>query len=251
MISQATEPFRPCAIVPTYDNPLTVRGVVRRARQHCADVVVVDDGSGEPGRLACEALANEGLAHVTRRARNGGKGAAVKTGFDVARELGFSHAIQIDADGQHDLDRIPVFLQQARERPDALILGYPVYDASAPKGRLMARGITKFWVSLELGSPDVVKDSMVGFRVYPLAAAMAIPVRGNRMDFDVEIAVRMARAGVPVINLPVGVRYLTPEEGGTSHFQTFRDNVRLSWMHTRLCVLGLWHWARTRLRLAR
>lgn len=250
MISHPPKPFRPCVIVPTYDNPLTVRGVVRRVRQHCADVIVVDDGSDEPGRAACDALANEGLANVTRRVRNGGKGAAVKTGFDVARELGFSHALQVDADGQHDLERIPDFLQQARERPDALILGYPIYDASAPKGRLVARGITKFWVNLELGSPDVVTDAMVGFRVYPLAAAMGVPVRGNRMDFDVEIAVRMARAGVAVINLPVGVRYLTREEGGTSHFQTFRDNVRLSWMHTRLCVLGLWHWVRTRLRLA-
>lgn len=249
MTRNAPDGFRPCVIVPTYDNPLTIRDVVGRARQHCADVIVIDDGSDDPGRLVCEAIADEGLAHVTRRASNGGKGAAVKTGFEVARNLGFSHALQVDADGQHDLSRIPVFLERARERPDALLLGYPIYDASAPKGRLIARRITQFWVSLELGSPETVKDAMVGFRVYPLSTAMETPVHGNRMDFDVEIAVRMARAAVPVINLPVGVRYLSEEEGGTSHFQAFRDNLRLSWMHTRLCVAGLWHWFTCRLRL--
>lgn len=250
MTDQEQAAFRPCVIVPTYNNPLTVHAVVSRVRQHCADVIVIDDGSDQPGRLACQAVAKQGLARVTTREENGGKGAAVKTGFELARTLGFSHALQVDADGQHDLDRAPAFLEQARDRPDALLLGYPIYDESAPRGRLVARRITGFWVRLELGSSDIVKDAMVGFRVYPLAAVAKVSVVGNRMDFDVEIAVRMARAGVPVINLPVAVRYLTQEEGGTSHFQTFRDNVRLSWMHTRLCVAGLWHWFTTRLRLA-
>ena len=249
MTGDVPERFRPCVIVPTYDNPVTIHDVVTRARQHCPDVIVIDDGSDDLGRLACAAIAEEGLAHVTRRKSNGGKGAAVKAGFEVARELGFSHALQVDADGQHDLGRIPAFLDQARARPDALLLGYPIYDTSAPKGRLLARRITQFWVSLELGSADIVRDAMVGFRVYPLAAAMEVPVRGNRMDFDVEIAVRMARAAVPVINLPVGVRYLSQEEGGTSHFRAFGDNLRLSWLHTRLCVAGLWRWFTRRLRL--
>ncbi len=242
--------FRPCILVPTYNNPVTLRAVVERVRQHCDEVLVVDDGSDEAGRLACEAVAGEGLALLTRRDSNGGKGAAVKTGFKVARGLGFSHALQVDADGQHDIARIPAFLEQSKARPEALLLGFPVYDESAPRGRLIARQITRFWVALELGSADIVRDAMVGFRVYPLASAMAVSVRGNRMDFDVEIAVQMVRAGVPVINLPVAVRYLSNEEGGTSHFHAVRDNLRLSWMHTRLCVLGLWRWFAARLRLA-
>lgn len=242
--------FRPCVIVPTYNNPMTVREVVKRVRRHCPDVIVVDDASDEPGRLSCEAIAADGLARVARRQSNGGKGAAVKTGFEVAHEVGFSHALQVDADGQHDIERIPHFLEQARERPDALLLGYPIYDDSAPKGRLIARRITGFWVALELGSAEVIKDAMIGFRVYPLESALSVPVRGNRMDFDVEIAVRLARAGVPILNLPVGVRYLSKEEGGTSNFHAVRDNLRLSWMHTRLCVLGLWRWFTKRLRLA-
>ena len=95
--------FRCALLVPTYDNPLTVRKVVEAAREHIDDVIVVDDGSGPAGRRACEEIAAAGLAHVHHREHNGGKGAAVKTGFAVARELGFTHALQVDADGQHDL----------------------------------------------------------------------------------------------------------------------------------------------------
>ena len=250
MSSEDRAAIHPCILVPTYDNPITLRSVVVQARDHCPHVIVVDDGSNEAGRRVCDAVAQEGLAHVRRRAHNGGKGAAVKTGFEAASELGFSHVLQVDADGQHDLDRIPVFLAQASARPEALILGYPVYDSTAPRGRVIAREITRFWVGLELGSRDLVKDAMLGFRVYPLGAVMAVPVRGNRMDFDVEIAVRLARVGVPVINLPVAVRYLSEQEGGTSHFQAFGDNLRLSWMHTRLCVGGIFQWFTRRLRLA-
>ena len=140
--------IHPCIVVPTYNNPITLRSVVIQARDHCPHVIVVDDGSNEAARQVCDAVAQEGLAYVRRRERNGGKGAAVKTGFEVARELGFSHVLQVDADGQHDLDRIPAFLAQASARPEALILGYPVYDSTAPRGRVIAREITHFWVGM-------------------------------------------------------------------------------------------------------
>ena len=133
--------FRPCALIPTYNNPRTVRDVVLRVREQLPDVVVIDDGSADEGRRAVEGLAADGLAHTHRRATNGGKGAAVKTGFQVAHALGYTHALQVDADGQHDLADIPKLLQAARERPEALVLGAPIYDASAPKGRLVARNV--------------------------------------------------------------------------------------------------------------
>ena len=235
--------FRPCAVVPTFDNALTVRAAVQGVRVHLADVLVVDDGSGPAGRAACEALAAEGLARLERRGRNGGKGAAVKTGLRAASALGFTHVLQIDADGQHDADRIPDFLSAGKRRPDALVLGCPVYDASAPKGRVAARRVTAFWVGLELGRRDLVADAMVGFRLYPLAAALAARTRGDRMDFDIEIAVRLARAGTPVINLPVNIRYPAAADGGISHFQPLRDNLRFFALHTRLCTTGLLQWA--------
>jgi glycosyltransferase involved in cell wall biosynthesis len=225
-------------VIPTYDNAETIRRVVVEAKKHLAEVIVVDDGSHDVARRACASLADEGLAHVVHRAKNGGKGAAVKTGLDVAAERGFTHAFQIDADGQHDLSRMPEFLAVAKENPDVVVLGYPTYDASAPKGRLAARRITTFWVNLEVGGEHVVEDAMVGFRVYPVAEVRALRVSSDRMDFDVEIAVRIAWAKIRIVNLPVAVRYLSEEEGGRSHFQPFRDNLRLAWLHSRLCTIG-------------
>ncbi|MEM9457074.1 MAG: glycosyltransferase family 2 protein [Myxococcota bacterium] len=242
--------FRCCVLVPTYNNPLTVRAVVEQARQHLPDVVVIDDGSGPAGRRACERLAEDGLAIVHHRERNGGKGAAVKTGFAVAQQHGFTHALQVDADGQHDLDAIPRFLQHGRAEPRALVIGYPEYDTSAPPVRRIARKFTRFWVDLEAGR-GVIRDSMIGMRVYPLALVQTLPVAGNRMDFDIEIAVRIAWSGVPVINEPVEVRYLAAEDGGVSHFQLFWDNLRFSWLHSKLCTIKCTYWALERLGLRR
>ncbi len=224
-----------CALIPTYDNPRTLRAVVEQVRVHLPDVVVVDDGSGPEGRAACEALARDGLAHVHHRARNGGKGAAVKTGFRVARELGFTHALQVDADGQHDLADIPRFLEVHRRQPDALVLGEPTFDASAPASRLRGRRFSRFWTDLETGG-RVIQDPLCGFRLYPLANALRAGAWGDRMDFDPEIAVRIVWTLCPVVNLPTRVRYLSREEGGVSHFRMWRDNALISWAHTRLCT---------------
>ena len=230
--------FRACALIPTFDNPITIGKVVGEVRRHVADVLVVDDGSGAEGRRAVEALAAAGVARVVHRERNGGKGAAVKTGLRVARELGFSHALQIDADGQHDPDDIPRFVAQAAERPEAAVLGHPVFDDSTPRGRRAAHGFTNFWTRLETAG-GVIRDPQCGYRVYPLEAALGVGARGNRMDFDIEIAVRLAWAGIPIINLPTRVRYLPAVEGGVSHFRPLRDNVGIAWMHTRLVLASL------------
>lgn len=228
--------FRCCAIVPTYDNPATIRPVVERIRRHLPDVFVVDDGSAAPGREACIGLERAGLARRIRFDRNAGKGAAVKAGLEAAEHAGFSHAFQIDADGQHAMDRIPAFLEAARQAPESAVLGFPVYDESVPRLRLAAREITRFWVDLEVGGDGIVRDAMIGFRIYPVEAIRALRIPGNRMEFDIEAAVRLRWAGVPIVNLPVGIHYPSAEEGGLSHFRPVRDNLRLSWMHGRLCT---------------
>jgi glycosyltransferase involved in cell wall biosynthesis len=228
-------PFRPCVLIPTYDNPKTIRAVVEQARSHLPDVLVIDDGSHAEGREACESLARAGLAVVHHCEQNGGKGAAVKRGFALAAQLGFTHAVQVDGDGQHDLSQIPRFLALARDRPEALILGTPVYDHTLHRGRYVARLVTRFWNYLEVLGP-VIGDSMCGFRVYPIALALASGTRGNRMDFDIEIPVRMVWQGIPVVNADVRVRYLTSAEGGISHYQTFHDTALISWAHTKLMI---------------
>jgi glycosyltransferase involved in cell wall biosynthesis len=239
--------FRPCALVPTYDNPLTVRGVVELLRRDLPEVILVDDGSGPEGRAVCDAVAAEGLAVLERHASNAGKGAAIKTGLAAAHARGYTHVLQVDADGQHDLGSAAAFLEAGRARPDALILAHPVYDASVPRKRLHARRVMAFFVGLELGRRPRVLDAMIGFRLYPVGATLAVGARGNRMDYEIEIVVRMARRGTPLVNLPVPVRYLPPEEGGVSHFSYVADNLRYFGMHTRLCMGGLLGWTRARL----
>ena len=233
MVSEQS--FRPCAVIPTYDNPATVRAVVEKVRKHLADVVVVDDGSGPDGRAAVDAIARDGLARVERRDQNGGKGAAVKTGFAAAQRLGATHVLQVDADGQHDLGDVPRFLAEARSHPEALILGRPVFDQTQPRSRAFMRQLSVFWVSVETGS-RAIADPQCGFRVYPLAAAVAANARGDHMEFDLELPVRMVWAGIPVRNLPTRVRYLTSDEGGVSHFHVVRDTARISWLHVRLAL---------------
>jgi len=227
--------FRIAALIPTFDNPDTIRAVVADVRAYLPTVLVVDDGSGPRGSAACRALAEEGLASVVRRDRNGGKGAAVKTGLQELKRLGFTHAFQVDGDGQHAVSDMPRFLAAAEANPDALILGSPEFDQSAPRARLIGRQITRFWTHVETLGP-VIDDAMCGFRVYPIERALGASARGNAMDFDPEIAVKIAWNGTPVLNLLTRVRYLADREGGVSHFRLVRDNALISWMHTRLML---------------
>lgn len=234
--------LRACAVVPTFENPITVRTVVERIRAHGIDVVLVDDGSGPPGRAACDEVAAAKLATLVRLETNQGKGSAVMAGFQVASELGYTHAFQIDADAQHDLDSIPTFLEASRSQPDALVLGFPIYDETVPSSRRIGRKFTAMWVALEVGSRTKIQDAMIGFRVYPLASTLAIKSMGRGMDFDIEVAVRMVRAGVPTVNLPVRVFYHSAEDGGVSHFHVVKDNLSFSFLHARLCTAGLFGW---------
>lgn len=224
--------FRPCVVIPTYDNPATIERVVRAVHALHPHVVVVDDGSGPAAAAIIDALAQGSVIQLHRRAQNGGKGAAVKDGLRAARALGYTHALQVDADGQHALEDIPRFLAAAERDPSCLVLGQPKFDASIPAARLYGRRISIFWAAIE--SLGRVGDPLCGFRVYPIEAAIAAGARGDRMDFDPEVIVRMVWAGVPVAKLETAVRYVPASEGGVSHFQGFRDNVRISLAHTRL-----------------
>jgi glycosyltransferase involved in cell wall biosynthesis len=233
-----TAGFHPCVVIPTYDNPETIDPVVRALRDYLPDVYVVDDGSHEEARAALADLANAGLARVRRHPYNRGKGAALRAGLAWAWAAGHSHALQVDGDGQHDIGDVPRFLETAQRHGEAVILGQPVFDGTAPRGRRVARLISKFWVDVETGGP-VIADPLCGFRVYPLAKTVGLPTSTERMGFDPEIAVRLSWAGTPVINLPTRVRYLSRKEGGVSHYRLFWDNLEMSYVHARLCNEGL------------
>lgn len=223
-----------CAIVPVYDHERAVSDTVAGLRQWGLTVILVDDGSGPAcARELRRIAAADPAVQLTRLARNQGKGAAVKAGLQAASVAGFTHALQIDADGQHDANDVPRFVAAAISEPCTLICGQPLFDASVPRSRLYLRYLTHVMVWLNTLSFDI-PDSMCGLRVYPLPVvlpAIASDPPGDRMDFDVEVLVRLHWNGVAMRWIPTRVRYALD---GVSHFRLVRDNWLITVMHTRL-----------------
>jgi glycosyltransferase involved in cell wall biosynthesis len=224
-------------LIPSYNPGPKVFETVRAARQQWQPVWVVVDGSTDGTAAGLQELARQdpGLRVIVRE-KNGGKGSAVLDGLTEAAALGFTHVLTMDSDGQHPADRIGAFMTESSAYPAAMVLGEPVFDASAPSIRVKGRKISNWWANLEtLGWG--IHDSLFGFRVYPIAPLLRL-MRASpwmrRFDFDVEAVVRLSWGGVPARNLPAKVRYFTAAEGGVSHFNYWRDNVLLSSMHFRL-----------------
>ncbi|HEX7438808.1 MAG TPA: glycosyltransferase family 2 protein [Caldimonas sp.] len=226
-------------IIPSYNTGPTVYATVRAARAAWSPVWVVVDGSddGTAEGLRDLAARDPGL-RVEVLAANAGKGAAVLHALQLARSAGFTHALTMDSDGQHPADLIRAFMHGSMARLDAMILGRPVFDASAPLLRVRGRRVSNWWTNLEtLGAG--IDDSLYGFRVYPIAPLVDV-MRGQRwmrrFDFDTEAVVRLAWRGVVPINIAAPVKYLSAAEGGVSHFRYGRDNLLLTWMHARLML---------------
>jgi hypothetical protein len=227
-------------LIPTYNAGAKVLETVQLAMQHWAPVWVVVDGSTDgTGEQLRQMALSEPRLKVMVLEKNQGKGAAVMHGLEQAQAAGFTHALTMDSDGQHPAHLIPAFMQASQAHPAHMILGKPVFDASAPALRVQGRKISNAWANLEtlwMG----IGDSLYGFRVYPIAPLLKIMRHQpwmRRFDFDIEAAVRLCWVGVWPINKDAPVKYLTAEEGGVSHFNYWRDNALLTWMHTRL-VLG-------------
>ncbi|MBU2979660.1 glycosyltransferase family 2 protein [Alteromonas sp. C1M14] len=223
-----------CIIIPNYNHHQQIHEVVRTLAPFNLPIFMVNDASSDKTRDVLEALEQDTpLLTLVHHQTNQGKGGAVQTGLNTAYAQGFTHALQIDADGQHNLADIAPMLALSQNNPKAVISGAPVFDDSIPKHRFISRYITHFWVTIETLS-FALKDTMCGFRVYPLAPYDSLQRRvplGKRMDFDIEILVRLYWQNTPVIFRPTKVTY--PEDGA-SHFKLFKDNLLISWMHTRL-----------------
>ncbi|MCK7287724.1 glycosyltransferase family 2 protein [Enterobacter asburiae] len=226
--------FRPCVLIPCYNHGAMIARVLSRLAPFGLPCLVVDDGSEAVTRQELERLAAEQpQMTLVRLAQNAGKGAAVIRGLEECVRAGYTHAVQVDADGQHAIEDIPKLLALAERHPDALISGQPIYDDSIPRSRLYGRWVTHVWVWIETLSLQL-KDSMCGFRVYPVSPTLRLAARetlGKRMDFDTEVMVRLYWQGNTSVFLPTRVTY--PQDG-LSHFDALKDNVRISLMHTRL-----------------
>jgi hypothetical protein len=224
-------------LIPSYNPGRRVFETVRAARAEWAPVMVVVDGStdGSAEQLSAMAATDPNLL-VLVLPHNQGKGAAVLHGLEAAQAQGYTHVLTMDSDGQHPAARIRSFMAASQAHAGAMILGRPIFDASAPNLRVQGRKICNWWVGLETLWAGI-GDSLFGFRVYPIAPLVAV-MRGQtwmrRFDFDVEAVVRLCWRGIPVVNLPAAVQYFSSTEDGVSHFKYWRDNALLTWMHVRL-----------------
>ncbi len=223
---------KPCLLIPNYDHGREVVAVVDALAKHDLPLLIVDDGSGEETRDILKGLAEQhDFVSVVRREQNGGRGAALKTGYREAAARGYTHAIQLDADGQHDTADVPAFVRAIEERPHALVLGAPIFDDSAPKARLYGRQLSRAMVWASTFSFQV-EDPLCGFRGMPLGPTLEVldtfPT-GDRMEFDPEIVILLVQRGTPVENVPTRVVY---NPGGLSHFDLWGDNKRLTAVYT-------------------
>lgn len=238
-LGAAYERYRVGVVIPVYNHGDTIGAVVRVVVKQGLHCFLVDDGSDVSCARALDKLAqaHPGSLSLLRLPHNQGKGGAVMAGLREARRQDYTHAVQIDADGQHDAVDIQRFLASSRQQPEAVICGCPVYDESVPKSRLYGRYATHVWVWINTLSFSI-RDSMCGFRVYPLLSALALidtVDMGRRMDFDTEMLVRLHWRGVHIVNLPTRVTY---PKNGISHFRMWRDNMAISRMHA-LLFLGM------------
>jgi glycosyltransferase involved in cell wall biosynthesis len=224
-----------CVVIPVYNHEHVLAALLQQLVVLQLFVILVDDGSDKQCADILNRLAQQHQQYcvLLTHACNQGKGAAVSTGLYKAYQLGFSHALQLDADGQHTLQDIPRFLQAAKTAPQAVIVGRPLYEASVPKARLYGRYVTHVWVWIHTLSGQI-QDAMCGFRMYPIAQLVPLLPQcrlSQRMDFDIEVLVRLSWAGATFITIPTKVIY---PENGVSHFAVWRDNLLISLMHTRL-----------------
>jgi glycosyltransferase involved in cell wall biosynthesis len=224
-------------LIPCYNPGTPVAEMVQAVRRHWAPVWVVVDGSTDESTALLQALAaRDPQLKIIVQPENGGKGSAVLRGATEALLNGFTHALTMDADGQHPAGLIATFMAQSIARPDVLVLGKPVFDANAPALRVNGRKVSNTWANIEtLGAG--IGDSLYGFRVYPLRPLQRVMQKSRwmrRFDFDPEVAVRLCWEGLQPINIDAPVKYFNTAEGGVSHFKYLRDNVLLTWMHARL-----------------
>ena len=243
-----TARFYPCVIVPVYNPGPLLEDTLRELADRSIACILVDDGSNAATkRVLQDAATADSSMDLITLPENRGKGAAVMAGFSRAEQRGFTHVLQIDADGQHHIADLPRFLAAAEQHPNALIVGRPIFDQSAPAIRLWGRKLSNFFCRLETLS-GAISDVLCGYRLYPLAATQRVCKTyriGRRMDFDTDLAVRLVRTGTPVVELSTPIVYPTK---GVSHYRMLADNALLVWLNVRLLASLPWYLMQTVLR---
>ena len=226
-------------VIPVYRHGSTLEAVVKSLLSFNFPIIVVDDGNDEENRALIKGVAEKyPLVTLITREKNGGKGRAMIDGIYKAKEMGLTHILQLDSDGQHDAGKAGHFVKLSEQNPEAIICGCPEYEADAPRSRVNGRKFANGWIHIVTLSSDI-KDAMIGFRIYPVDAFIKMLKHtlyiDSRMGFDIEVLVKQFWQGVPVISEPVKVFY--PADG-ISNYDYFTDTLRVSGTYARLC-LGL------------
>lgn len=226
---------RYCTVIPVFNNPKTIAEVTGRVLMQCPDVFVVDDGSDGP---VSDILSAAGLdVRVIRHRTNRGKGAALRTGFNAAKEAGYTHVITIDADGQHFPEDMPRLTEASDAAPESVIVGCRSLTAdNMPRGNTRANRFSNFWFRLYTGQN--LEDTQSGYRVYPLSGLHGLRLLTSRYEAELELMVFAAWHGVRLQGVPVRVFY-APEGERVSHFRPFRDFMRITVLNTVLAVGAL------------
>ena len=229
-------PNRYCVIIPTYNNCGTVQDVIERVLKQCGDVIVVNDGSTDSTYDILQGITG---IQVLTHSRNLGKGMALKTGLREAIKDGFSHALTIDADGQHFPEDIPVLMEASKSNPGSIIIGCRnLTSENMPRGNTFANRFSNFWFRLQTGQR--IDDTQSGFRIYPLGSIHGMGLVTSRYESELELMVFAAWHGVRIQGVPVRVLY-QPEGERVSHFRPFRDFFRISVLNTILCLGALFY----------
>jgi len=243
--SSVPAPFerRICVLIPSYNNAGAIADVITSVAPHGLPVLVLNDGSTD----ATPTVAARAGAEVIDHAVNQGKGQALLTGWRAAAERGYSHAICMDADGQHLAEDLPAFMAAIEAEPDAVHVGTrPETGPNVPKSSRVGRTISDFmlWAAAAKELKGQQPDSQCGFRAYPLQHVLALKLKARRYSMEMEVLVRAAWLGVPVKELAISV-YYPPAEERVSHFDKWEDNRRIVGTYTRLMLIRLF-WPITR-----
>ncbi len=237
------QPLLAAVVIPLYNHAATLSQVVTDVKPFANLIIVVDDGSSDQAEVECQKL--DQTVHIIRHPRNQGKGAAILSGAKKARELKASHIITIDADGQHYGDEIPDFMAAINNNPEAIIVGCRKFNETyVPGSSRFGRSFSNFWFRVQTGRQ--IGDSQSGFRAYPLSVLEAFKWQEKRYAFENELLVRAAWSGIMIQEIDIRVHYPKRHEH-ISHFHRLWDNLRLSFLNTRLTIRSMLPWPHNQL----
>jgi glycosyltransferase involved in cell wall biosynthesis len=232
--------IRICAIIPTYNNAGTIASVISDTNKYLQDIIAVNDGSTDNTKNILQSLiTSNSKIIIINFDKNTGKGSALRAGFEKALEFGFTHAISLDADGQHFAEDIPAFLEKIAQDPEALWIGDRILRAQEtgePARSAAGRRFGSFWYKFITGID--IRDTQCGFRAYPLASVRPLKCTGERYEFEQEVLVKAAWSGMTVKPVQVHLFY-APKGRAVSHFRPVRDFLRIFKVNSKAVLIKI------------